>query len=227
MLRLRAVATPDLVRQVPPLELFLLPWYYHLVWFGRWAEVLGESAPPSEFVTSVGLWRYARGRALIALGRPSEAVAELDSLRAISQRAGVELPPGITMGFAAPATILAIATDVLAGELAARQGRADEAVRHLTRAVAAEDALTYNEPADWYYPTRLSLGAVLLEAGRAAEAEAVYREELRRRPNSGWALFGLEQSLRGQGKSGEADRVAAEFRRAWARADIQLRWSRF
>jgi tetratricopeptide (TPR) repeat protein len=225
--RLRATVAPELALQIPPLEGFVLPHYFHLVWFGRWAEILGEGAPLPQLVTSTGMWRYARGRALAAMGRTADAGVELDSLRATQTRASRDIPSIITIGFAPPATILDIATDMLAGELAAKLGRHDEAISHLQQAVRLEDGLTYDEPADWYYPTRLSLGAAQLAAGRAADAEATYREELRRRPNSGWALFGLWQALRAQGRNTEAARVRQQFRRAWARADVTLTASRF
>jgi tetratricopeptide (TPR) repeat protein len=227
MRRLRATVTPDLATQIPPLEALVLPWYYHLVWFGRWEEILRESAPPAQLLTSTGMWRYARGRAYVATGGTNQAAVELDSLRALQARADRELSPGITVGFAPPATILNVATHMLAGELASKLGRHDEAIGHLQQAVRLEDGLTYDEPADWYYPTRLSLGAAQLAAGRAADAEATYREELRRRPNSGWALFGLWQALRAQSRNTEAARVRQQFRRAWARADVTLTASRF
>jgi len=103
----------------------------------------------------------------------------------------------------------------------------EEAVRHLRKAVALEDELNYNEPPDWYYPVRHSLGAALLAANRPAEAEAVYREDLRRNPENGWALFGLGQTLLAQGKSEEAAEAEARFRKAWSRADVTLTASRF
>ena len=83
------------------------------------------------------------------------------------------------------------------------------------------------EPPPWYYPVRQSLGAVLLQAGRAADAEQVYREDLRRNPGNGWSLYGLAQSLRAQGKTGEAAQTDESFKKAWAQADVQLTASRF
>jgi tetratricopeptide (TPR) repeat protein len=83
------------------------------------------------------------------------------------------------------------------------------------------------EPPPWYYPVRQSLGAVLLEAGRAKEAEAVYREDLKRYPENGWSLFGLAKSLRAQGRAADAVKVEHRFRRAWAQADVQPIASRF
>ncbi len=123
--------------------------------------------------------------------------------------------------------MLTLAAEVLAGELAARRGEADIAVRHLAEAVRIQDGHWFTEPPPWYFPVRQALGAVLLQAGRAGEAEAVYREDLRRNPENGWSLFGLAQSLHAQGKSAEAAAAETRFRRAWARADVELTASRF
>ncbi len=193
MARLLATVTPDQVAAVPYLETFRLAYFYHLAWFEQWERALADSAPPASWTTSTGLWRYVRGRAFAATGRPREAAAELDSLRAVQGRAS-RLPPAVVVGFTSPAALLDIATDLLAGDLAARTGRTAEAVRVLESAVRKEDALTYNEPADWYPPTRLTLGRVLTDAGRVREAQAVYREELRRRPNSRLAERGLARA---------------------------------
>ncbi len=113
------------------------------------------------------------------------------------------------------------------GEIAARQGKLDEAIQHFQVAKGIEDGILYFEPPSWYYPIRHSLGAVLLRAGRAAEAEAIYREDLKRFPENGWALFGLMQALRAQGKAAEALAADERFRRAWATADVTLTASRF
>ena len=97
--------------------------------------------------------------------------------------------------------ILRIAPEVVAGEIAARRKNWNTALLHLERAVRYEDALIYQEPSDWHAPVRQNLGAVLLAAGRADEAEAVYWEDLRKNPGMGWALFGLMQALKAQGKT--------------------------
>jgi tetratricopeptide (TPR) repeat protein len=183
MARLVAIVTPEQIAAVPYLETFRLAYYYHLAWFEQWERALADSAPPASWATSRGLWHYVRGRAFSATNRPREAQRELDSLRA-AQRAASTLPPAVVVGFTPPATLLDIATDVLAGEIAARAGRTAEAVRLLEAAVRKEDGLTYNEPADWYPPVRLTLARVLRDAGRAADARMVIEEELRRRPNS-------------------------------------------
>jgi tetratricopeptide (TPR) repeat protein len=107
------------------------------------------------------------------------------------------------------------------------EARAAESIAVLERAVALEDALRYDEPEPLNFPARHWLGATLLELGRAAEAERVYRAELERHPNNGWSLFGLERALLAQGDSAEGERVRAQLAEAWARSDTLLRSSRF
>ncbi|HXL87315.1 MAG TPA: hypothetical protein VN927_08880, partial [Gemmatimonadaceae bacterium] len=111
------------------------------------------------------------------------------------------------------------------GEIALRQGRAGDAVPYLEEAVRLQDALRYDEPAPWYYPMRQSLGAALLAAGRAGDAERVFTEDLRRNPNNGWALYGLAASLKAEGRDNSDAR--RQFEAAWARSDVKLSSSRF
>ena len=127
----------------------------------------------------------------------------------------VDLPP--------PASI----PEVLAGELAAKNGNFDQAIAGLHRGVLLEDNLIYNEPPDWHVPVRQSLGAVLLAAGRPEEAESIYWQDLSRNRENGWSLFGLLQSLRALGKTDEAAVIEQRFRKAWDRADVTLTASRF
>ena len=119
-----------------------------------------------------------------------------------------------------------IAERTVTAELAAARGQHAVAVAALEEAVAIEDGIPYDEPPGWHAPVRQTLGAVLLDAGRAADAERVYREELRRNPGNGWSLFGLAQSLRAQDKSAEAKAAQAEFATAWRNADVELVASR-
>src|SRR5688572_8213973 len=123
-------------------------------------------------------------------------------------------------------TNLQIAARVVEGELAARRENLDDAIRLLREAVAIEDGLPYSEPPIWHQPTRQVLGAVLLEAGRASEAEAVYRHDLTVFRENGWSLFGLMQSLKAQQRTTEAAEVERRYKKAWARADVTLVSSR-
>ncbi|MGH4008665.1 MAG: tetratricopeptide repeat protein [Pseudonocardiaceae bacterium] len=178
--------------------------------FGKWQEILNAKAPPEELDHYAGVWHYARGRAFAGTGALDSAEAELAALKKIAGEDGV----------------LNIAVEVLAGEVAAGLGHAAQAVAHLEKGVELEDAMPYREPADWLYPVRHSLGAVLLAAGQAPEAEAVYREDLRRNPENGWALYGLMQALEAQGNTTESAEVRERFDQAWAHADITLTASR-
>jgi tetratricopeptide (TPR) repeat protein len=195
-----------------------------LVRFGRWEEALRVPEPPESLAYTRGARRYARGVAFAATGRRAEAERELTELRAIA--AAVDAERMLAQFFKAR-DMLELAAEVLAGEIAARSGETDTAVRHLLKAVAVQDGHWFTEPPPWYYPVRHSLGAALLAGRRPVEAEAVYRDDLARNPENGWALFGLAQSLRAQGKTAEATQADARFRRAWAKADVALTGSRF
>jgi tetratricopeptide (TPR) repeat protein len=102
----------------------------------------------------------------------------------------------------------------------------DSAIKHYSAAVAAQDALPYTEPPFWYYPNRQSLGKALLAAGKAAEAEAVYRRDLEIYRHNGWSIFGLMQALQAQGKAEEAAVQQEMFSHAWGQADVELTSSR-
>jgi tetratricopeptide (TPR) repeat protein len=215
---LTAKVNVDVARQVGILQ-EMLP--YHaltLVTFGRWDDVLAEPLPPADIRFSYGLATYARGVAHAAQQHWAEAQAALDTVTAVN---------AATPDAAEGKTPLAIAVHALTGEIAARRGDLDAGIAHFREAVKLEDGGLYFEPPKWYYPVRHSLGAVLLKAGRSAEAERVYREDLRRFPENGWALFGLAQALKAQGKTAEAARTDARFKRAWADADVTLVASRF
>jgi tetratricopeptide (TPR) repeat protein len=124
-------------------------------------------------------------------------------------------------------TLVQIVRHDLAGHVALRAGKNDEAVAELTKAVELEDGLPYMEPPFSYMPMRHGLGAALLAAGKPQDAERVYREDLKRNPNNGWALFGLGQALRAQDKVEAADEVQRRFELAWIRSDVKLQSSRF
>ncbi|MBW2482398.1 MAG: hypothetical protein JRF38_20610, partial [Deltaproteobacteria bacterium] len=171
-------------------------------------------------------WHFARGLAYTAKERPHEASRELIHLEAIVAEKSLN---GLRVTFSrnGAKAILDIAVELLAGEIAAKQKNYDEAIARLHRAVLLEDNLIYNEPPDWHVPVRQSLGAVLLEAGRFAEAEAIYWQDLKRNRENGWSLFGLKQSLQAQGKEEQALAIQERFDNAWNQADVHLTASRF
>lgn len=194
------------------------PLYAHAA-FGEWDAVLAMSAPPDSLVYPTGVWRFARGLALARTGREGEAQRELDALRPLAADTSLGRQFG---GLNTLSSILRIAEPYLAGEVAAARGDTDEAVRQLEEAVRREDALIYDEPPPWALPSRWALGRVLLDAGRAAEAEAVYRADLAVYPENGRALFGFQRSLRAQGRAVEADALQDRIDAAWRHADIDL-----
>jgi hypothetical protein len=212
--------------ELPLVEEFLAIPVLTLVRFGQWDAVLGEPAPPEGRPYQGGMWHYARGVAFARTGRIAEAEAELATVRAaVKDEANEKL---LLAGNTANASaLLAIAEAHLAGELAAAKGDTDAAVAALERAVSLQDALIYMEPPPFYFPTRQALGAVLLDAGRAKEAEAVYRADLDEWPKNGWSLFGLSRALMAQRKGDQAAWADEGFQRAWQRADVKLTASRF
>ena len=191
--------------------------------FGRWKEIEAEPEPQhSEF--DKAMWRFARGMAFAATGRTAEGAKELEGVEAAAK--SPELAALKIFDLNPLASLAAIAADVLAGELAAAKGDFDTAIGKLRSAVARDDNLLYSEPPDWPNPPRHNLGSVLLKAGRAKEAEAVYREDLQRHRNNGWSLAGLAKALEAQGKAKEATETRKTFEKSWKRADTKIDGSR-
>jgi tetratricopeptide (TPR) repeat protein len=205
----------EIAAQVPFAQPIVVFHQLELQTFGRWEELLALPLPRPDLRFAVALAHFTRGMAFAATGRTAEAAAALDSVQTI------------TRGLAADDTRISseIGGHILSAELAARAGRTDEALRALEAARELEDGMVYIEPPYWHQPVRHFLGALLLQAGRPAEAEQRYREDLKRFPNNAWALAGLAASLKAQGKDAEA--AAAESQAGAAGADVKLVTSRF
>jgi tetratricopeptide (TPR) repeat protein len=191
--------------------------------FSRWDEILATPAPAQRYPKAI--WHYSRGMAFLGKRQPTRAAQELKELQAIADDPA--LKDLKIWGFNSTASILEIATQVLSGELAAQTQQYEQAIAHLKTAVKLEDALVYTEPPDWYQPTRQALAKVLLKAGKAQEAEQVYRADLNIYPDNGWSLYGLAQSLQAQGKTQEAQSIQTQFQTAWEHADISLTAAQF
>ena len=201
---------------------WMTPWFER-VRFGRWDEIAGTPNPAPDLPYVTAIWHYAQGVAAVRQKRLDDARKHLDALRPLAADPVMEK---LTVWDRYPLAHAArIAERTVTAELAAANGRHDEAIAALKEAVRIEDGIPYDEPPGWHAPVRHTLGAVLLDARRPAEAESVYREELRRNPGNGWSLFGLAQSLRAQGKP-EAAGAQRDFANAWRNADVRLTASR-
>ncbi|MBM3739408.1 MAG: hypothetical protein FJW39_26865 [Acidobacteria bacterium] len=213
--KLAAQAAPGYDAMPEMIEYFLGNRYFVLYRFARWNEILALPAPNPKWRTSNGFWRWARASALAALGRTAEARAEQKRFEEI-RAAEPEKTPWL---YNTVKAIYGVAAQVLEARLASSPA---DSIANLRKAVELQDALSYDEPPAWFYPVRESLGGALLRSGKPAEAEAVFREDLKKNRRNGRSLFGLLESLKAQGKTFEAGWVQREFDAAWRRAEIKL-----
>jgi tetratricopeptide (TPR) repeat protein len=209
----------EALNNVPILQGFIVVPYWTMVRFEKWDEILADKGPQHDTPFTRGVWRYARAMAFIGKDQLTEAAGELEQLR--TTIADPSLNGQVTFSSNSGAAILRIAPEVVAGLIAAKKKDWETATLHLDRAIRYEDALIYQEPHDWHAPVRNTLGNVLLAAGRADEAEAVFWEDLKKFPENGWSLRGLMNALKAQGKNEEAARVEARFNKAWAKSDVK------
>ena len=215
-LRKAKAAVPEaMLLSMPGLDWSIGYLYAGMARFGLWDDILAEPRPNPKLQGLTAAWLDARGMALAAKGRIAEAkaaVAELDRIVAAT-------PADATQGQNPARPLYAVASLRAKARIASAEGRKVEAVTLLREAVAKEDKLAYNEPEDEFFPTRHLLGAALLAAGKAAEAEAVYREDLKRHPDNGWALHGLRAAYAAQRKyPGDID---PQVDAAWKQADVR------
>lgn len=190
-----------------------------LMRFGRWDEILAEPAFPDVVPISRSLQHYARAVAHAAKGELDAAREEQAAFAAARARVAKEA----TFGNNAGADLLDVAESFMRGEVLFRSGKTDEGLAALKEAAAREDRLRYDEPPDWIIPVRHAWGAALLQAGRFAEAEAVFREDLAKLPENGWGLYGLSRALALQKKADEAAAVESRFDAVWRRADLKIK----
>ncbi len=217
--RLAANLRP-MVKDMPMVEPFLGIPIAMAVRCERWDELLAMEQPQSK--TLLAFWLYGRGLALVARGRTVEAEAlqtQLAEIERSTPHDDLFMPPVENHTW----QILRIASDVLSARIAAAQGDKAKAVLLLRDAVANQDQLLYDEPSDWYYPVRESLGGMLLQNGDARGAEEVFRADLAQNPRNPRSLFGLAEALTRQNRTDDAFWVKHQFDIAWKDADIQLK----
>jgi tetratricopeptide (TPR) repeat protein len=222
-----AMVDPQMMRQpgMGTLQHFSVVPLFTMIRFGQWDEILATPQPEADLKYPTGVWHYARGLAFNAQGEIVKAQQELEALDLLADEP--ELEKVTIWDLNTTQDILRIADEVLTGEIAAQEGKSLRAIAHLRQAVNLEDALNYNEPADWSIPVRQYLGAALLKVKHYDAAEKVYREDLAIYPDNGWSLYGLSESLQAQNKNVEAKDVQQKFEFAWQYADVQLTASKF
>ncbi|HTQ15110.1 MAG TPA: hypothetical protein VMH86_14645 [Rhizomicrobium sp.] len=209
---------------LPPVQLYLFVPYVTDIRFGKWKQALAEKRPPADARLDVAMSLFARGFAYANLRDFRHAAEDRKALQAMID--GKELAAIDAYGL--PGTQMALlGLALLDGEMARKQGHLDRALARFEAANDLYDALPYTEPDYWYAPVSHIYGAALLQAHKPAQAEAVYRESLTTHRLDGWALFGLAQALRAQGKKAEAAAARKQFEAAWQLADVKLTQSRF
>lgn len=191
-----------------------------MVRFGRWDDVLAEPENYPEHMPFTRAFHHgARAIAYAAKGDVENARKE----QAIFRERASLVPKETAIGNNTAEAIIPLINQMIEGEILIADGKLDEGLSGLGAALQSEDALKYDEPPAWMIPVRHSLGANLFKAGRFAEAEQIYREDLRRLPENGWSLYGLSESLRAQQKEdGEIATVRTRFQKTWAKADLKI-----
>lgn len=192
--------------------------------FGKWTDILALPDPGSSILYAQVMWRFSRGMAFLRSGYPVEANNELIRLDSLNQ---LDTLKSIYITFNPVSSSSQIASSLLRGEILMQQKKVDEAVKAFQDAIRMEDELRYNEPPDWKLPSRHFLGAALIDAGRFAEAEQVYLEDLKRNRENGWSLTGLQRCQNALGKKADVVATAKRFSKAWKNADVAVSASRF
>jgi tetratricopeptide (TPR) repeat protein len=200
------------------LEMFVPYPIVTMVRFGKWEEILATPKPEGSLKITTAYWHFARGMAYASTDATTNAETELKAFQALAK----EIPANAPFGNNVVGDVLRVAERTLQAKLTLAKGDKKSAMDLFTKAVEADDAVHYNEPADWDLPVREIFGAVLLLNGDNAEAEKVFRAEIAKHQRNGRALYGLAESLRRQGKDTSAQMVQREFEQAWATADTKL-----
>jgi tetratricopeptide (TPR) repeat protein len=219
----RKVVSDEMLLEMPGTDWYVAESYVCRVRFGLWDEMLALPPPNPKLVGLTGGFLFGRGVALAANGRVNEARTTLAEL----QKLAASVPADAPAGQNTVKDVLGVAIPIVQARIAVAEHRSREAVSLLREAVAAEDRLAYDEPKDWFFPARHLLGAELLRAGAATEAERVYREDLQQNPANGWSLYGLSAALKAQGKPAESAQVTRQFDDAWKHSDTTLSASAF
>ncbi|MDX2046884.1 MAG: hypothetical protein SFU87_08860 [Chitinophagaceae bacterium] len=198
--------------------------FYVLVQLGKWDEIMKLNEPGESLLYPRAVWHYARGMAFAARGKTTEAESELDAINEIAKNESLKAM--LIWENNSAAQLVNIALTILSAQIEAAKKNYGTAVGLLQKAVEMEDALTYQEPPDWFFSVRQTLGHWLVQAGQYEEAEKIYRQDLTIYKENGWSLMGLYNSLKGQNKNAEVAEVKKRFEKAWQWADVKIYSSR-
>ncbi len=193
--------------------------------FGDWDAILADAPATTELPYPVAIRHFARGMAQLRKGAVEEAAKEADALHATAIDPAMAQVSFFDINHAG--AVLHVADALLRGELLRAQGKHEQAIAALRDAASAEDALAYNEPADWPLPVRPYLGAALLDGGDAKGAAEAFQQDLKTYPINGWSLFGLAQTQQALGQSDAARTTSRLQADAWQWADAPLTAARY
>jgi tetratricopeptide (TPR) repeat protein len=213
---------PGMIDMMPGMDFFAAEPPLAMVRFGKWDDLLAEPKPDAKYPVLTAFWLHGHGMALVGKGKAKEAQADLDALKKMAD----SVPAELKVGMSPAKTVFGLAAKILEARIASVQKK-PTALGLWEEAVKMSDTLAYSEPDDWFYSVRTFQGGALLAAGKAKEAEAVYREDLHRKPKNGWSLFGLWKSLEAEHKAKDAAAAKGDFEKAWAKADVKLTSSAF
>jgi tetratricopeptide (TPR) repeat protein len=191
-----------------------------MVRFGKWDDILAEPQNYPDYMPFARAFHHgARAIAFAAKSDTENARKEQAIFRELVQH----VPKETAVSNNTAESIIALANHMIEGELLIAEGKRDPGLEELRAALTLEDALKYDEPPSWMIPLRHTIGANLMAAGRFAEAEQIYRDDLKRLPENGWSLFGLSEALATQEKHGaELEATRARFNKVWAKADVKI-----
>ena len=205
-------------KEMPMLDAFIPTPMLVLLRFGKWNDVMDLPRPGEGLPITTAFWHFGRALAFARTGR----IANADKSQLAFDQAISEIPEETLIGLNPAPVVFNVAQSLLRAEIALAKKNPD-APALFKKAVEAEDQVSYDEPPDWFSPVRETYGAVLLQAGRPADAEKVFREDLAKNPRNGRSLFGLMESLKAQNKESDARWIQQQFDEAWKNADTILR----
>ena len=214
----RKTVSDEMLLEMPGTDWYVAELYTARVRFGLWDELLALPRPSPKLPGLTAGYLFGRAIALAATTKVAEARQAFGAL----QQFAAAVPPDTAAGQNSLKDVLSIATSIVAARIAAAERRDQDEIEFLRQAVAAEDALAYDEPKNWFFPARHLLGAALLRQNDARGAEAVFREDLRQNPANGWSLYGLKLALTATGRSSGAAAAEKELKSVWLRSDVAL-----